>query len=91
MRGKKSNNIRNIEAHLDVNVTELTQQTNFPNHNNMPIYLLNRNMPFQQNNHNYNQYNIMAQQQQINEYINSKFGATKYASNLVSGKMFKKI
>jgi hypothetical protein len=30
-------------------------------------------------------------QQQQNEFINSKFGVSKYASNLVSGKMFKKI
>jgi hypothetical protein len=50
---------------------------------------VNRNMQFQRNNHN--QYNIIDQQQQINEYINSKFGASKYASHLVSGKMFKKI
>jgi hypothetical protein len=89
MRGKKSYNIRNVEAHLDVNISKLDQQTNFPNQNNMPVYLLNRNMQFQRNNHN--QYNIIDQQQQINEYINSKFGASKYASHLVSGKMFKKI
>jgi hypothetical protein len=31
------------------------------------------------------------QQQQQNEFINAKFGVSKYASNLVSGKMFKKI
>ena len=30
-------------------------------------------------------------QQQQNEFINSKFGVSKYASNLVSGKMFKKV
>lgn len=30
-------------------------------------------------------------QQQQNEFINAKFGVSKYASNLVSGKMFKKI
>ena len=30
-------------------------------------------------------------QQQLNEFINAKYGVSKYASNLVSGKMFKKI
>jgi hypothetical protein len=42
MRGKKSYNIQNVEAHLDVNISKLDQQTNFPNQNNMPVsvYLL---------------------------------------------------
>lgn len=31
------------------------------------------------------------EQQRQNEYINAKFGVSKYASNLVSGKMFKKV
>jgi len=31
------------------------------------------------------------QQQQTNEIINAKYGVSRYASNLVSGKMFKKI
>jgi hypothetical protein len=31
------------------------------------------------------------EQQRQNEYINAKFGVSKYASNLVSGRMFKKI
>lgn len=31
------------------------------------------------------------EQQKQNEYINAKFGVSKYASNLISGKMFKKI
>jgi len=31
------------------------------------------------------------EQQRQNEFINAKFGVSKYASNLVSGKMFKKI
>ena len=29
--------------------------------------------------------------QQMNEYINAKYGVSRYASNQVSGKMFKKI
>ena len=31
------------------------------------------------------------EQQRQNEYINAKFGVSKYASNLVSGKMFKNV
>jgi len=35
---------------------------------------------------------IKPSQQQIHtEYINAQYGVSKYASNLVSGKMFKKI
>jgi hypothetical protein len=33
----------------------------------------------------------LSEQQKQNEFINAKFGVSKYASNLVSGKMFKKI
>lgn len=32
-----------------------------------------------------------SEQQRHNEYINAKFGVSKYTSNLVSGRMFKKI
>jgi hypothetical protein len=32
-----------------------------------------------------------SEQQRQNEFINAKFGVSKYASNLVSGRMFKKI
>ena len=45
-------------------------------------------MVFQNNAQN----NILTSQQQYhNEYMNSKFGVSRYTSNLVSGKMFKKI
>lgn len=38
-------------------------------------------------------YNIIqpSEQQRQNEYINAKFGVSKYTSNMVSGRMFKKI
>ena len=94
MRGRKSFNIRNIEAHLN----------NFSDPRNEVIpqsaFLLNKHMAFQ---HNIpvNAYNInnanniipnaSTQQQTHNEYINAKYGVSRYASNLVSGKMFKKI
>ena len=32
-----------------------------------------------------------SEQQRQNEYINAKYGVSRYASNLVSGKMFKKL
>jgi hypothetical protein len=32
-----------------------------------------------------------SEQQRQNEFINAKFGVSKYASNLVSGKMFKNV
>lgn len=86
MRGRKSYNIRNIEAHL---------------HNFHPVqepifrpiaessFLLNRQLIFNnqvnQNNHLNNESQIM------NEYVNAKYGVSRYASNQVSGKMFKKI
>jgi hypothetical protein len=68
MRGKKSYNIRNVEAHL--NAFKRIEQTN----NNQP------SINFVQ----------LTEQQRQNEFINAKFGVSKYASNLVSGKMFRK-
>ena len=83
MRGKKSYNIRNIEAHLhNFSSTSFNNNTNTNNTFTSPSYMLNKNMAFennQQTNH----------QTQLNEYINAKYGVSKYASNLVSGKMFK--
>jgi len=67
MRGKKSYNIRNVEAHLN-SFKNVEQFSN----NRTPIM------------------NVQLSEQQLqNEYINAKFGVSKYASNLVSGKMFK--
>ena len=89
MRGKKSYNIRNIEAHLNnFSTTSGTNDTN--NTNNAftsPSYMLNRNMRFQNNQQILT--NQETPQTQLNDYINAKYGVSKYASNLVSGKMFK--
>jgi hypothetical protein len=101
MRGKKSYNIRNIEAHIlpQINTKSSANEDN----NTTPSFLLNRNMVFQNNTTNNNitttNNNITTSnstlltnhQTQINEYINAKYGVSKYASNLVSGKMFKNI
>lgn len=70
MRGKKSYNIRNVEAHL--NAFKSVEQTN-----NNNIFQTPKTNIFQ-----------LSEQQRQNEYINAKFGVSKYASNLVSGKMF---
>jgi hypothetical protein len=83
MRGKKSYNIRNIEAHIkDLQHTFSQEQlTN-------PFPLPFRNMVFQTNIKNQN---VPSEQQKQNEYINAQYGVSKYASNLVSGKMFKNV
>jgi len=78
MRGKKSYNIKNIEAHLghlDNKRLELPIQSK-----PVPFAL----MPIGNN-------NILTKEQQLNEYVNAKYGVSKYASNLVSGKMFKNV
>jgi hypothetical protein len=78
MRGRKSYNIRNIEAHINA-------------YNPQPYLIpdqFSRNMVFQTNAVNV----IQPSEQQIqNEYINAKYGVSRYASNMVSGKMFKKL
>jgi hypothetical protein len=70
MRGKKSYNIRNVEAHLNA-FKRIQPNNNF----------------FQASNTNIIQ---LSEQQRQNEFINAKFGVSKYASNLVSGKMFRR-
>ena len=83
MRGKKSYNIRNIEAHIkDLQHTFSQEQLTNP----FPL----RNMVFQTNIGIRNQ-NIPSEQQKQKEYINAQYGVSKYASNLVSGKMFKNV
>ena len=82
MRGKKPYNIRNIEAHLNT-VKPPPEQPIYPNPSEF-----SRNIVFQTVATHVIQ---PTQQQQQNEYINAKFGVSKYASNLVSGKMFKKV
>ena len=83
MRGRKSYNIRNIEAHL-TSLQNTSLQNTFT-----PVYQTSvRNMVFQTNLGNIVQ---PTTQQRQNEHINAQYGVSKYASNLVSGKMFKKI
>lgn len=83
MRGKKSYNIRNIEAHLQ-NTSSSSIQQLYPNepflNTNLNFSIFRKNAQIQP-----------SQEQQQNEFVNAKFGVSKYASNLVSGKMFKKI
>lgn len=78
MRGRKSYNIRNIEAHINA----------YKPQSYLNPEQCSRNMIFQTNAVNV----IQPSEQQIqNEYINAKYGVSRYASNMVSGKMFKKL
>ena len=87
MRGKKTYNIRNIEAHMNAFQNQPVNSVPVNMTTFQPTLLLNKNMVFQNNGNN-----IITQQQQThNEYINAKYGVSRYASNLVSGKMFKQI
>lgn len=92
MRGRKSYNIRNIEAHLN-NIRPKEEDVFRPI--SEPSFLLNRQLIFnnQINQANQNQTIIYKnnETQLMNEYINAKYGVSRYASNQVSGKMFKKI
>ena len=96
MRGRKSYNIRNVEAHINYNPQPVQQEPIFRPIAE-PTFLLNRQLIFNnQENHNnqLNQNNQINQNnhfQQMNQYINAKYGVSRYASNQVSGKMFKKI
>ena len=81
MRGRKSYNIRNIEAHINSYKPVEPQPYLNPDQ-------FSRNIVFQTNAVNIIQ---PSEQQRQNEYINSKYGVSRYASSLVSGKMFKKI
>jgi hypothetical protein len=93
MRGKKSYNIRNVEAHINNFASNSNQNVAVDNREyfTAPSFLLNRRLAFQ------TQLNTLRKQtqpnlgQDINEYINAKYGVSKYASNLVSGKMFKSV
>lgn len=94
MRGRKSYNIRNIEAHLN-NIIPKEEKIFIPMVE--PSFLLNRQLIFNnqanQANQNKNQNMIYNNYETLlmNEYINAKYGVSRYASNQVSGKMFKKI
>ena len=87
MRGRKSYNIRNVEAHL-TSLQNTSLQNTFKQVD-QPVYQTPvRNMVFQTNLGNIVQ---PTSQQRQNEHINAQYGVSKYASNLVSGKMFKNI
>ena len=82
MRGKKSYNIRNVEAHMFNTYTPVEQQMK------TQVDQFSRNMVFQTNAANIIQPTV---QQRQNELINAQYGASKYTASLVSGKMFKKL
>jgi hypothetical protein len=95
MRGRKSYNIRNIEAHLNT-FRSVEQPILYP--------APSRNIVFQTNVGNIGQPTVQSTiqptiqqtiqstiQQRLNERINAQYGVSKYAANQVSGKMFKKI
>ena len=89
MRGKKSYNIRNIEAHLNT----FRQPQEQIHHTDDQIYNnIGRDIMFKTTNTR-GLTNVIqtSEQQRQNEFINAKFGVSKYASNLVSGRMFKHI
>ena len=73
MRGRKSFNIRNVEAHLN-SFQRPPESTISCYSNNLGTNIIQP-----------------SEQQRQNEFINAKFGVSKYASNLVSGRMFKKV
>jgi hypothetical protein len=89
MRGKKSYNIRNIEAHINNFQQPFPESFVSINTYQPSNFLLNKKMIFQNINNNNNI--LTTQEQYHNEYLNAKYGVSRYASNLVSGKMFKKI
>jgi hypothetical protein len=90
MRGKKPYNIRNVEAHIANLQNAFRNQEQLTSYNNQEQFAntVGRNLIFQTTATNVIQ---PFDQQRQNEMINAKFGVSKYASNLVSGKMFKKI
>jgi hypothetical protein len=93
MRGRKSYNIRNVEAHINYNPV---QQEPIFRPIAEPNFMLNRQLIFNNQETYNNQINQVNQYknnhfQQMNEYVNAKYGVSRYASNQVSGKMFKKI
>jgi hypothetical protein len=89
MRGRKSYNIRNIEAHLN-NIRPKEEDVFRPIAE--PSFLLNQQLLFNSQKNQNNNYNYLNNETKImNEYINAKYGVSRYASNQVSGKMFTKI
>ena len=94
MRGRKSYNIRNIEAHMNLKPQQDVEPVFRPIAE--PTFLLNKQLIFNNQSNQNNQMNNQMiyknnESQQISEYVNAKYGVSRYASNQVSGKMFKKL
>jgi hypothetical protein len=90
MRGRKSYNIRNVEAHINYIKPQQDVEPVFRPITE-PTFLLNRQLIFNNQANQNNQMIHNNESQQMNEYVNAKYGVSRYASNQVSGKMFKKI
>ena len=93
MRGKKSYNIRNIEAHLSrplVTTNETIINTGQFADNVTPLFYLGNRM-------NYQYYgsappsasDIDTQLTNEIQHVRAQYGVSKYTANLVSGRMFK--
>jgi len=90
MRGKKSYNIRNIEAHL--NKPLVSNDEEITNNSATPLFYLGNRM-------NYQYYGSAPSSasaidnQLTNEiqHVRAQYGVSKYTANMVSGKMFKKL
>jgi hypothetical protein len=80
-----------VEAHINYQPQPVQQEPIFRPIAE-PTFILNRQLIF---NNQTNQNNQMVyknnESQQMNEYVNAKYGVSRYASNQVSGKMFKKL
>jgi len=87
MRGKKSYNIRNIEAHLNRPLVSSQEVMNETTTNSTPLFYLGNRMNYQYygNNANTTDNNIANEIQ----HVRAQYGVSKYTANMVSGKMFK--
>jgi hypothetical protein len=84
-----------VEAHINYKPHPIEQEPIFRPITE-PNFMLNRQLIFNNQETYNNQINQVNQYknnhfQQMNEYVNAKYGVSRYASNQVSGKMFKKI
>jgi hypothetical protein len=90
MRGKKSYNIRNIEAHLSRPLVSTNDNINNSEQlSTTPLYYLGNKMNYQY----YGNTPSAIDNQLTNEihHVRVQYGVSKYTANLVSGRMFKKL
>jgi len=84
MRGKKSYNIRNIEAHLNRPLVSTNEE--ITDSSATPLFYLGNRM-------NYQYYGSASSSSSAitNEiqHVRAQYGVSKYTANMVSGKMFK--